>query len=153
MALQSWEGVYHDANLDQIVTPAARPAVAKIARYCLYNQNQILASVPSSLVLGLTFISNPPWQTQPWKTIIGQNDPGTAPSGVPILIIQGDADPIVAHSISAQLAKKLCTNGETVDFRLYPGVAHLDAGTTAAPDVAEWIADRFAGKPAPTTCT
>jgi hypothetical protein len=51
------------------------------------------------------------------------------------------------------LVKKLCTNGEKVDYRLYPGVAHVDAGFKAAPDVATWIADRFAGRPAPSTCT
>ena len=46
MALQSWERVYHDAHLDQIVTAAARPIVARIARNCLYTPSQILGSVP-----------------------------------------------------------------------------------------------------------
>ena len=48
MALQSWERVYDAADLDQIVTPSARPSIARIARNCLYNQRQILASVPSA---------------------------------------------------------------------------------------------------------
>jgi hypothetical protein len=47
---------------------------------------------------------------------------------------------------------KLCTEGETVDLRVLKGTAHLDAGHVAVPDVAQWIADRFAGKPAPSTC-
>jgi uncharacterized membrane protein HdeD (DUF308 family) len=75
MAMQSWESVYHDANLDQIVTPAARPILAKIARNCLYNQKQILASVPGALALGLSFTHTPPWATQPWKRIAEQNTP------------------------------------------------------------------------------
>ena len=75
MALQSWESVYGDAELDQIVTPAAQPAVARIARHCLYNREQILASVPSALVLGLTFLHTPPWEADPWKTILVQNTP------------------------------------------------------------------------------
>ena len=65
MALQSWASVYDDASLDQIVTPAARPAVEKIAERCLYDQTQILASVPSSLLLGFTFLSTPPWDVEP----------------------------------------------------------------------------------------
>jgi hypothetical protein len=64
MALQSMAQVYHDANLDDIVTAAARPAVVKIARFCLYPP-QFFAAVPSSLVLGLTFVSNPPWKVEP----------------------------------------------------------------------------------------
>ena len=56
MALHSWAGVYDDASLDQIVTPVARPLVGRIARNCLYNQKQILASVPAALALDLTFL-------------------------------------------------------------------------------------------------
>jgi uncharacterized membrane protein HdeD (DUF308 family)/pimeloyl-ACP methyl ester carboxylesterase len=151
MALKSWSGVYHDAELAQIVTPAARPSIDKIAGFCLFKQ-QILATVPSALLLGLTFITNPPWTTEPWKTIAETNTPGGARTGVPILITQGEADPIVAPAATAKLASKLCAGGEQVHLRTYPGVAHLDAGFHAAPDIATWIADRFAGTPASTTC-
>ena len=41
---------------------------------------------------------------------------------------------------------------ETAALRIYPGVGHLETGNDAAPDVAAWIADRFAGEPAPATC-
>lgn len=130
----------------------ARPIVAKIARNCLYNQRQILASAPGSLALGLTFLHTPPWETEPWKTIAEKNNPGATPTHAPILITQGDADPIVAPDVTKRFVNTLCKNGETVELRLYPGVEHLDAGHVAAPDVAGWIADRFAGKPAPTSC-
>jgi pimeloyl-ACP methyl ester carboxylesterase len=153
MALQSWESVYHDAHLDQIVTPAARPIVAKIARNCLYDQKQILASVPGSLALGLSFIHTPPWETQPWKRIAEQNTPGGAPTKAPILIVQGSADTIILPEVTERLVNKLCKAGETVDFRLLPGVGHLVTGHEAAPAVLKWIADRFAGKPSPSTCT
>jgi hypothetical protein len=39
-----------------------------------------------------------------------------------------------------------------INLRILPGTTHLDAGHVAAPDVVEWIADRFAGAPSPTTC-
>jgi fermentation-respiration switch protein FrsA (DUF1100 family) len=151
MALHSWEGVYHDANLDCIVTPAARPAIARIARYCLY-QPAFFGTVPSALVLGLTFVSNPPWDTEPWKAISAQNTPGGTRIGVPILITHGADDSIVAPSVTERFVKKLCANGEKVEFRLYPGVQHVDAGFKAAPYVSQWIADRFAGRLAQSNC-
>jgi pimeloyl-ACP methyl ester carboxylesterase len=92
MALDSWAKVYDDANLDQIVTPAARPIVAKIARNCLYNQPQILASVPGALALGLTFLHTPAWEAKPWKTIAEKNTPGNTRTKAPLLIVQGTAD-------------------------------------------------------------
>ena len=77
---------------------------------------------------------------------------GRGTTGVPMIITQGDADPIMAPAVTAQFVAELCANGETVDYRVLSGVAHLDAGHIAAPDVAAWIADRFAGAPAPSTC-
>ena len=76
MALQSWATVYDDAQLDQIVTPVARPIVSRIASNCLYSPNQILASLPGALALGLSFLHTPPWEAKPWKTIAQDNTPG-----------------------------------------------------------------------------
>ena len=152
MAMQSWASVYDDASLDQIVTPVARPLVGRIAENCLYNQKQILASVPAALALDLTFLHTPPWETEPWKTIFEANTPGGNPTGIPILITQGDEDPIMPPATTKGLVDKLCAQGETVELRILPGTAHLDAGQVAVPQVVEWIADRFAGKPAPSTC-
>jgi pimeloyl-ACP methyl ester carboxylesterase len=152
MALQSWAKVYDDASLDQIVTPVARPLVASIAKNCLYNQKQILSSVPAALALDLTFLHTPLWETEPWRTILETNAPGATRTNAPILITQGDADPIIAHDVTARLVDRLCAAGETVDFRTLPGTAHLDAGQVAVPDVLQWVADRFAGKPPPSTC-
>jgi hypothetical protein len=50
------------------------------------------------------------------------------------------------------LADMLCAAAETVDLRLLPGVGHIQTGEVAAPDVLEWLADRFAREPAATTC-
>jgi alpha-beta hydrolase superfamily lysophospholipase len=152
MALYSWAKVYDDASLDQIATPVARPLIARIAKNCLYTKQQILASVPGSLALKLTFLHTPPWETEPWKTILVENNPGATRTNAPLLIIQGDADPIVAPDVTARLVDKLCAEGETVDLRVLKGTAHLDAGHVAVPYVVQWIADRFAGKPAPSTC-
>jgi alpha-beta hydrolase superfamily lysophospholipase len=151
LALASWERVYADARLEQIVTPLARPAIAAIARYCLYGR-QFLSSVPSALLLNLTFISRPPWQTEPWKTISEQNTPGASAIGVPVLITQGGADKIVPATVTEHFVKAECVKGMTVDLRSYPSVEHLEAGIVVAPDVASWIADRFAGRPASSSC-
>jgi hypothetical protein len=143
MALHSWAKVYDDARLDQIVTPVARPLVARIARNCLYNPNQILASVPAALALGLTFPHTPPWNDEPWRTILDTNTPRATRTNVPLLLVQGAADTIVAPDITERLADRLCAEGEVVDVRLLPGVGHLQTGHVAVPSVVQWIGDRF----------
>ena len=151
MVMQSWSDVYQDASLEQVVNPGARASIGKIAGYCLFKQFQ--GTVPSALLLNLTFIAGVPAEVEPWKTIFVTNTPGRQRTGVPILLTQGEDDPIVLPAGTRELAQKLCQAGEKVELRTYPGVEHIDAGFKVAPDVAAWIADRFAGKPAPTTCT
>jgi dipeptidyl aminopeptidase/acylaminoacyl peptidase len=98
-------------------------------------------------------LHTPPWQAEPWKTIAAVNAPGQAPLKVPLLVVQGAADTIVAPAVTESLVHRLCQNGERVELRLYPGVGHVATGHDAAPAVTKWIADRFADKPAPTSCT
>jgi dienelactone hydrolase len=104
------------------------------------------------LALKLGYLSKMPWETEPWKGLIADNTPGRAKIPAPIIITQGDADPLVRPAINAAFARRLCADGETVDYRTYPGVMHIDAGPKTAADVAAWIARRFAGAAAPTTC-
>jgi uncharacterized membrane protein HdeD (DUF308 family)/pimeloyl-ACP methyl ester carboxylesterase len=151
MAMSAWEGLYGEARLAKVLTAVARPAVAAISRRCLYGR-EILAGIPSALLLNLTFAHRPPWGTEPWRTIAHQNAPGQAPIGVPVLITQGGADQIVPPHITARLVRRLCATGDRVDERVYPSVGHLEAGIVASPDVAAWIAERFAGRPAPQNC-
>ena len=151
MALSSWERAYGDPRLERIVAPAARAALAEVAGYCLYG-SQVLGAVPTAVALELQFMHRPPWRSPPWSTIRSQASPGATPIGVPILITQGGADKIVPVRETESLVRRLCAMGETVDLRIYPSVEHREAGVLVSPDVAGWIADRFAGRPAPSTC-
>jgi pimeloyl-ACP methyl ester carboxylesterase len=151
LALSSWEHVYRSPRLLDVVSPATRPAVGQIAGYCL-SGGLALAAVPSALALRLTFRAAPPWRREPWRTILAQNTPGTAPIGVPILITQGGADKIVPAALTRRFADLLCARDETVELRLYPGVENEEAGIVVTPDVVAWISGRFAGRPAPSSC-
>ena len=144
MALQSWARVY-DADLDQIITPTARPAVARIAENCLYGSLQLLGSYQRRWRCDLSFVSDPPWEVEPWKTIVAENNPGATPIDAPILIVQSDADGIVAPDVTTRLVDNLCARGETVELLLLAGATHLETGSDAVPEVATWIADRFEG--------
>jgi acetyl esterase/lipase len=152
IAIHAWARVYDDASLDEIVRPLARPLVGRIAQNCLYNPKQILASVPAALALDLVFLRTPPWETEPWKTIFETNTPGAIPTGAPILVTQGDGDPIVPPEATAALVDRLCAQGETVHLRVLAGTGHLVSGQVAVPQVVEWIDERFAGRAPTTTC-
>jgi acetyl esterase/lipase len=151
MALSSWAGVYQTARLQDIVTPVARPLVSKIAGFCIQNPNQILASVPAATALQLTFLSHPPWEKEPWRTILADNTP-RAEISFPLLVAQGLEDHVVAPAVQDRFVKELCQRGAALEYRTYPGAGHLDLPSIASGDITRWIADRFAGAPARNTC-
>lgn len=146
MALDSWAEVYDAASLDQIVAPAARPIVTDIARNCLYGQAQLLASVPGALALQLRFLSAPPWETEPWRTIAADNTPGQQPIGAPMLVVQSEVDTIITADVTRTYVEGRCAAGEQVEVLALTEANHLETGVEAAPEVAEWIDARFAGE-------
>jgi len=151
-AFDSWTQVYDNLRLDQIVSPAARPLVRNAAAYCIQNMTQALPAVLHARVLKLVYLSKLPWETEPWKTVLDTNIPGRARISAPLFIGQGAGDQLVLPDVQTGFVKGLCKAGETVRYHTYAGVDHLGAGPAAESDVAAWIADRFAGKPAPSTC-
>lgn len=110
------------------------------------------ASAPAAIALNVSFLSNPPWATEPWKTIVAANTPGAVRADHPILITQGAIDPIVSPTVQEQFVARLCDAGDTVEYRIYPGVGHITIAHDAAPDVVQWITDRFEGIPPSSTC-
>ncbi|HEX6518517.1 MAG TPA: lipase family protein [Streptosporangiaceae bacterium] len=89
-----------------------------------------------------------------------RNSTGDQPVAGPILLLQGDADVVIARAATDRVAASLCRTGATVDYRTYPGLGHdtipgvvtgIDDG--AMPDILSWTAARFAGHAAPSTCS
>jgi dienelactone hydrolase len=86
------------------------------------------------------------------RLFASRNDPGTVLSPGPMLLVQGLADTTIPPALTEALNAKLCGLGQSVDFRTYPGVQHNEAPEASATDVLAWVGDRFAGRPASSTC-
>lgn len=145
-ALRSWSDVY-DVSLDTVVDAQARPVVDRLAELCLQDEKQMLAVVPEAELLALRFLSAPPWQTEPWATILATNTPGSANIDAPVLIAQGAQDPLVVPEVQRAFVDDWCARGQAIEYRLLDGVGHLDAGRASASLVSRWAADRVADVP------
>ncbi|SFC67805.1 Secretory lipase [Nocardioides terrae] len=74
----------------------------------------------------------------------------------PMMMVNGNADGtgdgvMVAADVKA-LADRYCAKGVTVSYTELPGATHTAAGQTFVFSALAYIADRFAGKAAPSTC-
>ncbi|MER7539052.1 lipase family protein [Streptomyces sp. NPDC097704] len=88
----------------------------------------------------------------PWKAIVADQRLGTRKPAVPVLLSHSRLDDVVPHRVGEQLAADWCRLGVTVKFtsNVIPG--HIAATAATSTEGAPWLADRFAGKAAPSTC-
>ncbi len=81
------------------------------------------------------------------------NEPGGFSIHVPVYVMQGLTDQMVAPSMSEQLAGALCHGGANVSYATFANVDHFGVMKKAQPLAAPWIADLFAGRPVPSRCS
>ena len=73
----------------------------------------------------------------------------------PLLVAQGDADPLVLPAMQRQWVAARCAAGQQLDVRSYPGLDHLSlvaADSPLTPVLVAWAQARLAGDPARSTC-
>jgi len=150
-ALASWRDFY-GIELDDVVSDQALPVIERIADQCLQNEAQMLAVVPEAELLKIQFLRTPPWDVEPWSTILAENTPGATNIDAPVLIAQGAADPLVLPAVQGAFVEEWCGRGQSLEYRIYDGVGHLDAGRASAADVATWLRQLIDGSEPTPTC-
>jgi acetyl esterase/lipase len=152
MTLWSWARVYN-APIDKVVAPDAMPAVDRLAKECIESIFDIMARRRTTKSLERSFLITPDVaDTEPWATLLAQNTPGTLPPDIPVFLAQGSRDGIVLPRITRDYMRRLCAAGSAVTLDVMPDVAHGFIAAKSAKVAVAWIADRFAGLPAPSDC-
>jgi pimeloyl-ACP methyl ester carboxylesterase len=93
-----------------------------------------------------------PGAFEPARTILKANNPGQVATPVPILIVHGGADWIVPPERSKAIFDSQCKLGVTTERRVYNDADHSEILVAAGGDIEHWIADRFAGVGARSSC-
>ncbi len=152
MTLWSWSRVY-GAPLDEVVDPAALPAINKLAGICLESPVDIGPRKEVAQALEQRFLSTPNLTSiEPWRSLLAENTIGALPPSLPIFLAQGDADVVIQPAVTRDYMGKLCAAGSRVTLMTMAGVGHGTAAMKSALTAIAWIADRFAGTPAPDDC-
>ncbi|UKD52743.1 lipase family protein [Amycolatopsis sp. FU40] len=94
------------------------------------------------------------------RAILASHRLGAIPPSAPVLMSTGDNDDIVPASAVRATAADWCRRGATVRVdnlqlpAVLPGTAlgHIANYLAATPAALDWLAGRFAGSPAPSTC-
>lgn len=150
LALLSWSKVYH-AELDTIIDADDLPYVSWIGKECLTSRLDLFIVSLAIRFIKAPFLKSDPVKTEPWREFIVRNTPERRPPNAPLLLAQGSEDLLITPAITQDFAAALCQNGGVVQV-LEMKADHLSIAQLSARSVIEWIADRFADKPAATTC-
>jgi hypothetical protein len=134
------------------VLPGSIPYVVDIGQNCITKVRDLFRDKEALDGLGHKFLKADPVNVPPWDGYIATNTPGQTPITVPIFISQGLADTVVDPPVTVAYAKMLCGQGMPVSYLQRAGITHTDIAKKTAPQAVSWIADRMAGRPAPTNC-
>jgi len=151
MAIWSWSTTYN-VPYDGIVAPQARTGFEQLAHDCIQSISELLKIEQQEKSIKRVFLTGDPTKVQPWKSLMEHNSPEHLPPGVPVFLAQGTSDSIVRPAITRRFGEELCKNGNHVRFFEIKGGGHSFAAFNSAHAAVTWMADRFAGLPAPSDC-
>ena len=152
MTLWSWSRVY-DAPMLQVVTPEAVPAIDELAGMCIERFFDVFRRRGPSRKLAQSFLKEKDFANlPPWRALLTKNTPAALSPSIPVFLAQGTKDNVVVPSVTRNYLAKLCAVGSPVTMVWLPGVSHLFAARDSADAAIAWMADRFAGTPAPSNC-
>ena len=151
MAIWSWSTTYN-VPYDGIVTPQARTGFEQLAHDCIQSVSELLKIEQQEKSIKRVFLSGDPTKVQPWKSLMEDNSPEHLPPGIPVFLAQGTSDTVVRPAITRRFGEELCKTGNHVRFFEIKGGGHSFAAFHSAHAAVTWMADRFAGLPAPSDC-
>jgi hypothetical protein len=124
----------------------------KVSGDCVETFPELVRSAGDALPLTKGFPIVPLDSVQPWAGLVALNVPGAGRTGVPILIAQGDNDPLVRPKVTERFVEHLCREGESLHFIIFPGNLHFAPSRELTAEIIGWLEDRFAGDTARDDC-
>jgi alpha-beta hydrolase superfamily lysophospholipase len=149
----SWGAYYPGIDTDSLVDRRYRAVVRRVGERCFTGGRDTLAAIAiTSQMFGPIIPASA--TSGRFGELLRANTP-TAPVRAPLLIGQGDADPLVLPGMQRGWVAARCAAGQRIDFRQYPGRDHLSLVTADSPfsaDLVDRTRARLTGVAAADTC-
>lgn len=151
-AVWSWSRVY-GISLSRVLVPTAPLVFERVAQFCNDGSAGLARLLRAAQPLEREgFLSLDLTKSPQWSRLMDQNTPGKVPPGAPVFIAQGTLDLVVKPRYTQEFIARVCRHRSPVYLTYIPGGGHTNTHKFAAPAAVAWIADRFAGTPAPNNC-
>ncbi|KHK97990.1 hypothetical protein LK09_09120 [Microbacterium mangrovi] len=142
----AYSATYSDVTWSEYIRPGAEPVVRAMSERCLTG-----AGLYVSVLDALSLTRDPDiFGESPTIGPLGRRLEENVPPAtitVPLLIAQGDTDPIVLPAVQKSYIARVRSAGEHVDYRTFAGEDHVGLvkpGSPLIPVLFSWTASRFA---------
>ncbi|MDO8184110.1 alpha/beta fold hydrolase [Conexibacter sp. JD483] len=146
-AFRGFAAAYPELNLDDVVAAPGQAPLRALGVQCTIHLGDVIQELE---VDPQTFFRRP--IPAAWRTRFEQNTAGNQTTVAPVLVMQGTADTVVNPNGTTQYVGRACGFRQPLRYSTYQGANHQTIPFVAMNEYVAWIADRFAGKPAPSTC-
>ena len=147
MAAEGLRAAFPKADLDAVLTPGVVATLRELdGTACLFTT---LAGFRDR---GITVLRADPDSVPSVRAALRRSAPARTRTTVPLAVYQGGQDQLVPPEGTAAFVARACARGDRVTARVFPGADHGGVLDVAAPELLQWLDDRVAGVPAPSTC-
>ncbi len=137
---------YPDLDLDSYLTAAGRTAFADIRTRCVEG---LIVKYPFKKISD--YATTNPLDSPAWQARLSENKLGGSPPKAPIYLYHSTSDELVPLGQALTLRDTYCAAGVNVVWKQLAG-EHATGLLTGQAGAVSYLADRFAGKPAVSTC-
>ncbi|GAA3202713.1 alpha/beta fold hydrolase [Microbacterium terregens] len=138
-AFTAFASVYPDAELADILTPAALETVPRMNRLCLLSNIPELHEIGQPLIGDFT--TSDPTTTAPWSALLAENSAGSTGFDAPLFIAQGLDDELVVPDDTADFVQHEASLGVRVTYETIPFATHGTVAYLALPGLMQWLDD------------
>ncbi|GGU37310.1 lipase family protein [Streptomyces violascens] len=147
MAAAGQNAAFPELKLDSYLNPAGKALVDYFKNNCV----AIDTTVGSFKHVTDLTVKNPLEQPD-WQARLAESKLGTHRPDAPVYLYHGTVDELIPYAVGQQLRSDWCAKDANVEWHALPLLGHIGGVTVGGVPAANWLADRFAGKPASSNC-
>ncbi|AZM54770.1 lipase [Streptomyces sp. WAC 01529] len=147
MAAIGQNAAFPELRLDSYLNPAGRTLIGAMKNTCVAD-GAVLGSFKS--IDSMT--TKNPLDQPDWQRRLRESQVGTTKPAAPVYLYHALADELIPYGVGRQVRADWCAKGANVEWHTIPIGEHVSGVITQSPHAAQWLAERFAGKPVRGNC-
>jgi dienelactone hydrolase len=147
-AAAGFDAAYPGVGIRGFLNAKGRELIAQVRRECTV---ELGARHAGRRLAEFTTIADP-LDFPPLVNVLRDNRIGAQAPDMPVRLYHAQLDELIPLGVANRLMREYCGRGVRTQFQVIPAAEHVGGAVLGAPGSVSWLADRFAGRPAPDSC-